>query len=205
MKKIISSDRGHLLITLVVALAVSMILITVATQVWTTVIRRDKEEELIFRGREYTRALKNFRKDRGRLPTDLKELTERGQSNQKYLRKLYKDPMSPDGEWNYLYLSPDGRGIINPNAAPIQQTDTSLGSQESEIQQPVYRADGGRIAGLQIAGIVSKCPDKAYREYQKKEHYNEWLFTIFDLPDFQQQQEQQKKPQRPQDQIKRGR
>ncbi len=204
MQRILSSENGHLLITLVVAITVSLILLTVATQVWTTVIRRDKEEELIFRGQEYVNGLRNFRKDRGRLPTDLKELIERGQSNQRYMRKLYKDPMSADGEWNYLYLSPDGRAVINPNVQAVQEQRTPIGSQEGKSPTPSYRVEGGRIAGLQIAGVVSRSTEKAFKIYRKKEHYNEWEFSIFDLPEFQQQQQQQRKiPTRPSDQIKR--
>ncbi len=203
MKKVLSSERGHLLITLVVAIVVSLILLTVATQVWTTVIRRDKEEELIFRGQEYVKGLSNFRKDRGRLPTDLKELIERGQSNQRYMRKLYTDPMSPNGEWNYLYLSPDGRAVINPNLQSTQEQRAPIGSQEGKSPTPSYRVEGGRIAGLQIAGVVSRSTEKAFRIYRKKEYYNEWEFSIFDLPEFQQKQRQVMKPTRPSDQIKR--
>ncbi|MEW5805796.1 MAG: type II secretion system protein [Acidobacteriota bacterium] len=194
--RILDSERGHLLLTLVIAVAVSMILLTVAAQSWSTVLQREKEEELIFRGWEYAIALKNFRKDRGRLPTDLKELTERGQRHQRYLRKLYRDPLSPDGEWNLLYLSPDGKGLINPNAPPIEgQLPAGLQERGMPLQRMPQglQTSGGKIAGLQIAGVVSKSAEKAFKQYRKKEYYNEWLFSIFDLLEYQQQQEKDQK------------
>ena len=182
-KMVFPSEHGHLLITLVVAIAVSMILLTVATKAWTSVIQRDKEEELIFRGREYSRALIKYRKMMGRLPIDLKELLDRGPRYQRFIRKLYKDPMSPDGKWNLLYLSPDGRTLINPNiASPVEEVGlTGLGGRGESQPDRGRRMAVGKIAGLQIAGVVSKSDGKAFKIYRQKEYYNEWEFSIFDI------------------------
>ncbi len=181
-----SSEQGHLLITLVIAIAISMILLTVATRAWTSVIQRDKEEELIFRGQEYSRALVKFRKAMGRLPVDLKELVERGPRNERFIRKLYTDPMTPDGKWNLLYLGPDGRTLINPHLIPPEEEGgfTGLGGRGRRGQgQPGVgqRMPVGKIAGLQIAGVVSKSDEKAFKVYRQKEYYNEWEFSIFDV------------------------
>jgi type II secretory pathway pseudopilin PulG len=182
-----SSERGHLLITLVIAIAVSMILLTVATRAWTSVIQRDKEEELIFRGQEYGRALVKFKKAMGRLPVDLKELVERGPRNERFIRKLYTDPMTPDGKWNLLYLSPDGRTLINPHLAPpaLEEGLTGFGGGRGRRSRNQSRGSQrmpvGKIAGLQIAGIVSKSEEKAFKIYRQKEYYNEWEFSIFDV------------------------
>lgn len=180
-----SSERGHLLITLVIAIAVSMILLTVATRAWTSVIQRDKEEELIFRGQEYSRALVKFKKAMGRLPVDLKELVERGPRNERFIRKLYTDPMTPDGKWNLLYLSPDGRTLINPHLAPPEEGGLTgvggMGRRSQGQTRGSQRMPVGKIAGLQIAGIVSKSEEKAFKVYRQKEYYNEWEFSIFDV------------------------
>ncbi len=190
----VHSEHGHLLITLVIGIAVSMILLTVATQAWTSIIKREKEEELIFRGREYARALVKFRKSMGRLPVDLKELVDRGPRNERFIRKLYKDPMSLDGKWNLLYLSPDGRTLINPHIAPPAETGDPFGSSDtSRSQQRRSRGStGGKIAGLQIAGVVSKSEEKAFKVYRQKEYYNEWEFSIFDVMLVEKQKKKQK-------------
>ncbi len=180
-----TSEHGHLLITLVIAIAVAMILLTVATKAWTSVIQRDREEELIFRGQEYSRALIKFKKARGRLPTDLKELAERGPRNERFIRKLYKDPMTADGEWNLLYLSPDGRSLINPHLAPLLEEGglTGLGGERENRGQSERnpRMAVGKIAGLQIAGVVSKSEEKAFKIFHQKEYYNEWEFSVFEF------------------------
>lgn len=184
-KQSLFSEQGHLLIALVIGIAVSMILLTVATKAWTSVIQRDKEEELIFRGQEYGRALLRFKKAMGRLPVELKELLERGPRNERFIRRLYKDPMSQDGEWNLLYLSPDGKSLINPHLAPpLEQGGlTGFGGERSGSSQPGRSRSMpvGKIAGLQIAGVVSKSKEKAFKVFHQKEYYNEWEFSIFEL------------------------
>src|SRR5215510_8506826 len=71
-------QAGHALLIVVVAMAITMIGMTVAMRVWNTVLKREKEDELIFRGRQYAQAIYLFRKFRGTLPTDLKQLEEKG-------------------------------------------------------------------------------------------------------------------------------
>jgi hypothetical protein len=41
---------------------------------------------------------------------------ESGPKGQYYLRRLYKDPLVPDGKWGLLYIGPGGT-VIDPNAA----------------------------------------------------------------------------------------
>jgi type II secretory pathway pseudopilin PulG len=53
-------------------------------------IRRDREQELIHRGVQYSRAIRRFFKKTGRYPVRLEELEN--SNNIRYLRQRYKDP-----------------------------------------------------------------------------------------------------------------
>ena len=55
-------------------------------------VRRDREEEMIHRGVQYSRALRHFVKKTGRYPTRLEELENT--NNIRFLRKRYKDPIT---------------------------------------------------------------------------------------------------------------
>jgi type II secretory pathway pseudopilin PulG len=81
--------------------------------VWHTEVRRDKEEELLFRLGEYRRAIAQYRAARGRPPRELKDLLEdRGQLQiRRYLRKLYKDPITGKDDWK-LDLIADRTGSV---------------------------------------------------------------------------------------------
>ncbi len=55
-------------------------------------IQRDREEEMIHRGVQYSRAIKKYFKKFGRYPTSLNDLENT--NNLRFLRKRYKDPIT---------------------------------------------------------------------------------------------------------------
>ena len=55
-------------------------------------IKRDREQELIHRGVQYSRAIRNYVKKFGRYPTRLEDLENT--NNLRFLRKRYKDPVT---------------------------------------------------------------------------------------------------------------
>ena len=118
MKRRRKNEAGALLIILMVGVAVAMVGIAVAFQSWSIVWQRDSEEELISRGQQYIEAIKAYRKEHGnQCPPNLEELMKPGPRQVRYIRKLFKDPMTHNGKWGLLYLTPDGRNIYDPVAA----------------------------------------------------------------------------------------
>ena len=69
-------------------------------QMWNTVMQREKEEELIFRGRQYKDAITRWYKPRaGKQPTPLRKLDDllsdpNSLTTVRYIRRLYKDPIT---------------------------------------------------------------------------------------------------------------
>ncbi|MGA8837363.1 MAG: hypothetical protein WB538_17160 [Candidatus Sulfotelmatobacter sp.] len=55
-------------------------------------LKRDQEQEMIHRGVQYSRAIRNYYKKFGRYPTRLEDLDNT--NNLRYLRKHYKDPLT---------------------------------------------------------------------------------------------------------------
>jgi hypothetical protein len=73
--------------------------------------RRQNEALMIWRGKQYARAIGLFYRKTGRFPHDLEEL-EKGVGDVHFLRKAYKDPMNAeDGSWRLIYLGPGGQLI----------------------------------------------------------------------------------------------
>jgi type II secretory pathway pseudopilin PulG len=86
------SQNGYILLLLMLgvtllAIAAAAIAPTLAFQ-----IRRDREEELIHRGVQYSRAVRRYVKKFGRYPTRLEELEST--NNLRFLRRQYKDPIT---------------------------------------------------------------------------------------------------------------
>lgn len=105
-----SGQAGYILFGICIAVVLLGIAMTMAVPVWKTVVQREKEEELIWRANQYLQAIDRYqRKYPGAFPTSFAQLRD-----QKFIRKLYKDPMTPDGEWLIRrQLSPN-----DPNALP---------------------------------------------------------------------------------------
>jgi type II secretory pathway pseudopilin PulG len=177
-------ERGHLMVGLVAAIAILLILSTVAVQAWKDRLRRDNEAEMIFRAQEIVRAIARFQKANSRLPLKLDELMEPGPKGQYFLRHMYKDPLVKGGKWGLLYSAPGG-GVLDPNSpglnadAPVIGTTTN---QPFDPQGALTPGLGGQQAtGLPIIGVKSLCKDRPFRVYKDQKDYTLWLFSILDL------------------------
>ena len=84
-----SGIAGFTLVGVVVAIAILTILIAAVGPSISTIIQRDKETELIFRGKQYARAIVVFQKRFGRFPNELKELSN---VKPRSIRQLFNEP-----------------------------------------------------------------------------------------------------------------
>jgi len=106
-------ESGYALLMVIFLAAVMSITAAVAVPRVLQEARREKEEELIWRGKQYARAVKLFYRKNGRFPTSLEDLTKpTGPNNVRFLRQEYKDPFNrPDGSWRLIYVGPGGQLI----------------------------------------------------------------------------------------------
>jgi len=87
-----SGEHGYILIALILFVALLAIAMTAMAPVISQQVKRDREEELIHRGVQYSRAIKHYVKKFGRYPTKLEDLENT--NNVRFLRKRYKDPIT---------------------------------------------------------------------------------------------------------------
>src|SRR5262245_54028452 len=106
------AERGYALIGLMAVMMFALILTTAAAPTLKQEMQREKEEEMLWRGQQVSRAIKLYRQDRGGMfPTDLNDLIKVVEVNGK--RKRYMrpsalcDPMMPcAGENNWRLVHP---------------------------------------------------------------------------------------------------
>ena len=85
--------------------------------------KRQKEQEMIWRGQQYTRGIKLYYRKLGRFPTSMDDLTKPKIGNLRFMRQAYKDPMNKeDGSWRLIYVGPAGQliGSLNPSLSNVQ-------------------------------------------------------------------------------------
>ena len=80
------------MLTLLLAMALLVIFAAVIVPSITFDIKRDREEEMIHRGVQYSRAIRAYYKKFGRYPTKIEDLENT--NNLRFLRKRYKDPLN---------------------------------------------------------------------------------------------------------------
>src|SRR5438034_11248911 len=86
------SEQGYILLMLMLfitllAIGAAAVAPSIAFQV-----KRDREEEMIHRGVQYSRAIRRYVKKFGRYPTRIEELENT--NNVRFLRRRYKDPIT---------------------------------------------------------------------------------------------------------------
>ena len=85
-------EQGYVLLILLLIVAMTIIAAGVIVPSITFDIKRDREEEMIHRGVQYSRAIRAYYKKFGRYPAKLEDLENTNQL--RFLRKRYKDPLT---------------------------------------------------------------------------------------------------------------
>src|SRR5436190_12009983 len=110
-------ERGYALL-IVIFLTTLLVLSTMAVVPnILTEARREKEKEMIWRGKQYARGVKLYFRKMGRFPTSLEDLTKPKLGSLRFMRQVYKDPMNQeDGSWRFIYVGPAGQlmGSLKP-------------------------------------------------------------------------------------------
>ena len=96
-------DSGYMLLVLMIAVAVLTITMLQVGMNYRRSILRDREVEMIHRGVQYERAVQLYYRKFGSYPTSIEQLENTNKI--RYLRKRYKDPISPDGQWQIAHLT----------------------------------------------------------------------------------------------------
>jgi len=105
-------QRGFAL--LVVMLLTTLVLLgaIAAAPYLKTERQREKEQEMIWRGKQYVRGIKLYYRKNGRFPTSVDDLIKPKVGSVRFMRQAYKDPMNKDdGTWRMIYVGPAGQLI----------------------------------------------------------------------------------------------
>lgn len=101
-------ERGYALLLVLFLVALITIGLTKAILDYGTQAKREKEIEMIWRGRQYKRAIGLYYGKFGHFPTSMDDLYK-GTNGVRFLRQEYKDPMNrADGSWRLIYVTPAG-------------------------------------------------------------------------------------------------
>lgn len=133
---------GFTYISLLAILAIMAITFDTVGEVWHMALKREKERELLFVGNQFRRAIQLYylhTPGHGlRYPESLEDLMKdpRYPSTQRYLRKIYSDPVRGSTDWG-LVKGPAGEilGVYSQSEEePIKKGNFSLADKNFEGQ-----------------------------------------------------------------------
>jgi hypothetical protein len=105
------SESGYALLLVLFFLALMVVAMSEAAPTILSKIQRERETEMVWRGKQYVRGIRMYYTKMKHFPTSLDELTK-PQDGIRFMRQAYKDPMNlVDGSWRLIYVGPNGQLI----------------------------------------------------------------------------------------------
>lgn len=146
--------KGYALLIAIAAINIFAIMALMVRSMWETEIQRDLEDELLFRARQYKSAIEFYvKKNNNLFPLGFKELYDK-----KFLRQLYKDPMTDLGKWDIVMANALGGKsdlLVVPEANLTEYLNTS-----------------------RIMGVCSTSEQESFKIYRGKHKYCEWAVYV---------------------------
>ncbi|MGE5341066.1 MAG: hypothetical protein ACM3SY_06245 [Candidatus Omnitrophota bacterium] len=154
MQRFTFSKKGYALLCAILTLNIFAILVLKSRTMWETEIQRDLEEELLFRAKQYVTAIDAYNKKNPNAPLEKFDVLV----EKKFLRQLYKDPMTNSDKWNVVMregTTEKGKLLIVPMDQMNQYTGQAM-----------------------LIGVSSTSCALSFKEYRTKKRYCEWAVYI---------------------------
>lgn len=122
---------GVLILILMMGIAAALV-----SELWQTAQKREKEQELLFVGNQFRRALAMYSANGGAYPSRLQDLLQdpRLPGVRRYLRKIYRDPVTGGTDWGLVKSGGESiTGVYSLSGEePLKKTEFSLADREFE-------------------------------------------------------------------------
>lgn len=155
-------EGGFTYVGVLVLVALIGIALAAVGQIWHTLQQREKEQELLFIGHEFRVALARYAQNSpgqaGRSPLHLEDLLKdpRTPGIQRYLRKIYPDPMTGSAKWG-LVTGPNGEiyGVYSlSDEEPLKKSNFGYVDREFEgktkYSEWVFMGSAGNLRGRSL-------------------------------------------------------
>jgi type II secretory pathway pseudopilin PulG len=148
LQRFLRSVNGFTFLAVMFSIVLIGLSLTGAVQQWKTIMKREREAELLFRGDQIRKAIAAYQQTPGisNYPQKLEHLVKvpNISATKRFLRKVYKDPITSD-EWAYVKIGDRIKGVYSK-------------SEEEPLKQANF-------------------PEE-YKFFEGKTKYSEWVFEF---------------------------
>lgn len=130
-----ANAAGFTYVGLLIAIVILGIGLSAVGVVWRTQAQREREQELLFIGHDFERAIGSYYRAGQQYPQEIADLLDdkRGPEPRHHLRRFYNDPMTGAQDWNILRVGAMGiTGIAsNSKDAPLKKAGFNKTNEEA--------------------------------------------------------------------------
>jgi type II secretory pathway pseudopilin PulG len=188
-----ASERGFTLAGLIVIMTIISVIVafTVPRQ-WSMIMQRDRERQTIFIMKQYARAIMEWQKRHGGLPTSLDQLKEaRSPRFVRGIKAEWADPLTGKVDW--ILVPPGAVTQQIPGAPPIGggsgaggagTTGTTATSGSTGLQSGPGNFNPELSPKDYVGPFVGVRPNKtgkAMLSLNGNDQYEQWSYTVIDL------------------------
>jgi type II secretory pathway pseudopilin PulG len=138
-------EQGYILLAVVFLTVMVLIALSVAAPKMARSIERDREVELMHRGKQFQRAIQLYYRKFGAFPPTMDALEK--SNNIRFLRKRYKDPITGKDEWQLIHFGEAKTRTLGFFGQPLAGTGTAGGSLMAGIGPSGGNQTGGPLFG----------------------------------------------------------
>jgi type II secretory pathway pseudopilin PulG len=191
-------QKGYMLLAVMLLITLMLIALSIELPRIAQQIKREKEEELVHRGRDYCTAIKKFYHKNGTYPLSLEQLEDT--NHMRFLRKRYKDPITGEADWRLIHVgeaqiaiptpaSPNPTTAPSPTPAPggsggplgpsagNSQPSGQLGALTTQNIGASIASNSAQPGGGPIIGVASTSKKTSIKEFNGNSEYDQWLFV----------------------------
>jgi hypothetical protein len=182
---------GVTLLAVLLLIAVSSLLMGQAVQTWDSQVRRELEEELIYRGEQYKRAIELYQAVNGRLPVKLEDLCPKEKADIRFIRRCWLDPIT-NQEFRLLSPGEAGRRRAEREARRRSEEaselrggfglrrrdgDDNVTWSKVELVMPGQESREQLSGDRPFQGVASRSDEEGYSSFNGSSVYSEWEFV----------------------------
>lgn len=181
------SEQGFTLAALLVILTIISVLVAYTVpEMWSTVMQRERDRQTIWTMKQYARAIHEYQRHRGTLPTSLEQLEQ--MNPPRVLRRKYLDPLT--GKFDWIPIPPGTPPPVTPGTTPSGSTPLPNSRSRSRnpanppatpgnSQLPGAAADGKFVGPF--VGVRPARTGESFLTLNGADRYENWYYTITEL------------------------
>ena len=168
------SEAGFTLAAVIVIFTILAIVVTYTVpQMWSDVMKRERDYETIFVMKQYARAIAEYQRRRGAYPTSLDQLKE--QNRPRVIRQMYPNPLSGEMDWILVPFGTESGGGAPPGLPPPP------GNPPGNPPPTPPGVDSKEGGSGPFIGVRPPQTGPSIVSLNDKSTYETWIYTVNDL------------------------